>query len=202
MPEVSSVKIPRWAGLSDETAVALHVFVDASEKGYGCCLYGVHDGLSSLLFAKAKVAPVSPPTLARLELQAVVLASKWLEFVVSESRLHIDRIFGWTASLTTWCWVNSPSYRWKTYVANRVTAVQETARTLKVTWKHCPGLDNPADQVSRGVSPSALQESVWQHGPAWLPNERAWPTTPVSQPQEPEGVEIEAHALRFRLKRD
>ena len=133
MPEVSFVKIPRWVGFSDETTVDLHVFADASEKGYGCCLYGVHDDLSSLLFAKAKVAPVSPPTLARLEQQAAVLASKWLEFVVSESRLHIDRIFGWTDSLTTWYWVNSPSYRWKTYVANRVTAVQETARKLKVT---------------------------------------------------------------------
>ena len=87
-----------------------------------------------------------------LELQAAVLASKWLEFVVSESRLHIDRIFGWTDSLTTWYWVNSPSYRWKTYVANRVTAVQETTQKLKVTWKHCPGVDNPADQVSCGLS--------------------------------------------------
>ena len=198
MPEVSSVQMPRWIGFDDETVVDLHVFADASEKGYGCCIYGVHGDVSSLLFAKAKVAPVSPPTLARLELQAAVLASKWLEFVVNESRLQIGRVVCWTDSLTTWHWINSPSYRWKTYVANQVVAVQETARKLSVTWRHCPGTDNPADLVSRGVPPSALQESIWQHGPEWLLEESKWPETPVNQHRESEVIEVEARVFEVQ----
>ena len=198
MPEVSSVQMLRWIGFDDETVVDLHVFADASEKGYGCCIYGVHGDVSSLLFAKAKVAPVSPPTLARLELQAAVLASKWLEFVVNESRLQIGRVVCWTDSLTTWHWINSPSYRWKTYVANRVVAVQETARKLSVTWRHCPGTDNPADLVSRGVPPSALQESIWQHGPEWLLEESKWPETHVNQHRESEVIEVEARVFEVQ----
>ena len=198
MPEISSAQMRRWIGFDDETVVDLHVFADASEEDCGCCIYGVHGNVLSLLFAKAKVAPMSPPTLARLELQVAMLASKWLEFVVDESRLQIGRVVCWTDSLTTWHWINNPSYRWKTHVANRVVTVQETARKLNVTWRHCPDTDNPADLVSCSVPPSALQESIWQHGPAWLLEESKWPETPVNQHRESEVIEVEACVFKVQ----
>ena len=174
MSDVSKVHLPRWVGCYDDSSVTLHVFADASEKAYGCCLYVVSGVLSSLLYAKAKVAPVSPPTIARLELQAVHLASKVLQFVVSQLRINVGRIVGWTDSLTTWHWLMSPSYKWKTYVANRVNAIQDVAKELDVEWRHVPGVSNPADLASRGVPPGELTE-FWKQGPEWLVREEQWP---------------------------
>eukprot|EP00117_Sycon_ciliatum_P049599 scpid108951/ scgid35129/ len=57
-----------------DSNASLHVFVDASEKVYGCGIYLVTDNASCLLFGKSKVGPPAAPTLARLELQAVCLA--------------------------------------------------------------------------------------------------------------------------------
>ena len=121
--EVSSFQLPRWVGCQSNVPISLHVFADASEKGYGCVFYVVTDAASSLLYAKAKVAPVSPPTLARLELQAAHLASRMLTFVTEQLRVDVERIVCWTDSMTTWHWIQNPPYRWKTYVANRVTEI-------------------------------------------------------------------------------
>ena len=35
-------------------------------------------------------------------------------------------------------------------------------------WRDCPGKENPTDIPSRGMSASALFESVWLSGPDWL----------------------------------
>ena len=44
-------------------------------------------------------------------------------------------------------------------------------------WGHCPGVDNPADLGSRGVSAVELLESkMWWKGPKWLCGPReSWP---------------------------
>ena len=194
--EISSLKIPRWIGCSDDSVVSLHLFADASEKGYGCCIYAVHGDVSSLLFAKAKVTPVSPPTLARLELQAVFQGSKVLQFVHSQLRLRVVRIVGWTDSLTTWHWINNPSYRWKTYVANRVASVQEVSKKLNVEWRHCPGSDNPADLASRGVSPNSLSSSLWFSGPEWIVREEDWPQEHASGATEESSQEVRVAAVQ------
>ena len=195
LADISAVRIPRWLGCPVGKPVFLHMFADASEKGYGCCLYVVTGVVSSLLFAKAKVAPVARPTLARLELQAVCLAAKVLSFVVSELRIPIERIVGWTDSLTTWHWISKPSYQWKTYVANRVAAVQEVSRKLHVEWRHCPGVSNPADLVSRGVPVSGLQTVIWLHGPPWLSEESEWPQSISSHSTQESAIEARVAAV-------
>lgn len=41
--------------------------------------------------------------------------------------------------------------------------------TDKYSWRHCPGIMNPADLSSRGISASELVTSrLWWHGPAFL----------------------------------
>jgi len=197
--DVSNVRVPRWIGCHDDSVVALHMFADASEKGYGCCMYVVVDSSSSLLFAKAKVAPVSPPTIARLELQAVHLASRVLRFVVGHLRINVGSIVGWTDSLTTWHWIMSPAYRWKTYVANRVSLIQDVAKELKVEWRHVPGVSNPADLASRGAPPTELQSDFWQHGPEWLVEEAKWPQPVQASASTQESV-VEARVMAVNVE--
>ncbi|XP_065075469.1 uncharacterized protein LOC135699169 [Ochlerotatus camptorhynchus] len=46
-------------------------------------------------------------------------------------------------------------------------------------YRHVPGIENPADMISRGLSPEDLiQNDFWWHGPRWLAEEEnRWPTT-------------------------
>ena len=75
----------------------------------------------------------------------------------------------------------------KTWVANRVVAIQQVAREHQVMWRHCPGAENPADIVSRGCQAKNLESSEWRHGPKWLvQDEDTWPVSPteVTKTQE------------------
>ena len=68
LAEVVSIVIPRWICCNLDTPITLQAFADASEKACGCSLNVVGNGESHFVLAKAKVAPVSLPALARLEL--------------------------------------------------------------------------------------------------------------------------------------
>ncbi|XP_041786290.1 uncharacterized protein LOC121601544 [Anopheles merus] len=86
-------------------------------------------------------------------------------------------------------WLNSSPRRWKPFVANRVAQIKEETRIS--SWRHVPGVDNPADDISRGLNPEELvQCSRWWHGPSWLSyGQEKWPH---DQPAMKEGeVDIE-----------
>ncbi|XP_018399905.1 PREDICTED: uncharacterized protein LOC108777491 [Cyphomyrmex costatus] len=62
-------------------------------------------------------------------------------------------------------WIHTPPYRLKTFVANRVAAIQEI--TASFNWRHVASHDNPADLLSRGAFPSQLiNHTMWIHGPS------------------------------------
>ncbi|GFU90437.1 DUF5641 domain-containing protein [Trichonephila clavipes] len=61
----------------------------------------------------------------------------------------------------------TPANRLKTFVANRVTKVQELTEGFQ--WNHVPSVLNPADLVSRGLRPCDLPNlRLWWHGPQFL----------------------------------
>ena len=131
LQRVSGVQFPRWIAAQIDTPVEVHVFADASEKAYGCCLYVVVDGVSHLVYAKTKVAPLKPLTLPRLELQAAVLAVTRLQFVATLLRLEISRITAWSDSMTALQWISGDALRWKTWVRNRVQRFRRFRRSLE-----------------------------------------------------------------------
>nr|CAH7729894.1 unnamed protein product [Callosobruchus chinensis] len=52
----------------------------------------------------------------------------------------------------------------ETLLSNRVAEIQRLTETVE--WRHVPTFDNPADIVSRGISPKRLlQSDLWFHGP-------------------------------------
>ena len=76
---------------------------------------------------------------------------------------------------------------------NRVTEIHSMADPA--LWAHCPGQDNPADLITRGMHAEALTDSFWFSGPAWL---KAGGNDDVSDPpdldqvselEQPEGAE-------------
>lgn len=62
--------------------------------------------------------------------------------------INFDKITLWSDSTITLHWINAPSHKLKTFVANRVAKIQELTKIHE--WKHVPTHDNPADLVSRG----------------------------------------------------
>ena len=74
-------------------------------------------------------------------------------------------------------------------------------------WKHCPGIENPADISSRGATPAVLAASkfYWE-GPPWLiSGEEHWPKAPISsvaksvETTPKENVEIEVSPVVVRI---
>ena len=68
--------------------------------------------------------------------------------------------------------------------------------TTPSQWRHCPGTDNPADLLSRGLTAEQLKAiDVWWHGPSWLaqPQQHWPPNTPPVVVSLPEGKESATH---------
>ncbi|XP_062535040.1 uncharacterized protein LOC134204227 [Armigeres subalbatus] len=179
--------VPRWVGTSDSNKfVELHGFCDASIKAYGACIYirtiaadgSVH---VHLLTSKSRVAPLEnlkknkkSLSIPRLELSSALLLAHLYEKVTKNIHI-VARCYFWTDSTIVVCWLSSSPSRWKQFVANRVSEIQHV--TKGSDWNHVAGEDNPADIISRGMSPTQLQyESRWFHGPNWLMLDRQyWP---------------------------
>ncbi|CAL8126482.1 unnamed protein product [Orchesella dallaii] len=153
LPQLSSIHIPRCVIPPETHQFQLHGFSDASEKAYAAAVYlrclqnnaivTVH-----LLASKSKVAPLKQVSLPRLELCAAHLLCNLIE-----------------------SWISSPSRKWKTFVANRVAAIQDVIPPQQ--WQHVISQDNPADLPSRGISPHELDgNSLWWHGPSWLSTDK------------------------------
>ena len=79
----ASVEVARWIGGDVLLEHTLHLFVDASERAFGCCIYLLNEKSQQLIYAKSRVAPLKLQTLARMELQAAYLDSKYPTFVKS-----------------------------------------------------------------------------------------------------------------------
>ena len=64
-------------------------------------------------------------------------------------------------------WIRGFNREWKQFVENRVTNIRSL--TKPNNWFHCPGSENPADILSRGMTVSELSRTnLWLSGPQWL----------------------------------
>ncbi len=112
-----------------------------------------------LLTSKTKVAPLPKRkvTLPRLELLSSLMAVRLGEAV--RKALHIQhwKVTYWSDSLVALGWIRGEPNRWKPFVRNQVETIQSVSE--KEWWKHCPGVQNPADLASRGAPAPALVNS-------------------------------------------
>ncbi|XP_065085291.1 uncharacterized protein LOC135707407 [Ochlerotatus camptorhynchus] len=187
LASLDGIAVHRWIGISRiVVAVELHGFCDASNKAYGACVYvrtTAIDGSVAvhLLTSKSRVAPLenlkkNKKTLStpRLELSSALLLAHLYEKIVNSINVTA-KCFFWADSTIVICWLSSSPSRWKQFVANRVSKIQHI--TKGGIWNHVAGEENPADIISRGMTPVQLQyDPRWFHGPCWLKlDQQYWP---------------------------
>ncbi|CAL8136776.1 unnamed protein product [Orchesella dallaii] len=195
LQDIRKVIIPRCITVSSSARYEIHGFCDASERAYGVVLYlraiG-NDGQIKVSFitSKAKVAPLKQVTLARLELIGAVMLSKLMNNVQLIMKLDCE-LFAWCDSTIVLRWIAAHPRRWKTFVANRVAQIQE--HTPVEIWRHVPGIQNPADLASRGITATELNNNVfWWNGPPWLQHHQIplFHTSPASDSTDMEERKI------------
>lgn len=177
---LSNMQIPRYVLSDSAESIELHCFSDASQVGYGACIYmrtidSHGNAKTSLLCSKSKVAPLKPTSIPRLELCAALLSTRLCKIITDSIRLSINRILYWCDSSVVLGWLRGNPSKFKTFVANRVGEILEISNSS--SWRYVPTAENPADLISRGVNPSQLEGSeLWWYGPSFLSNEEAkWP---------------------------
>ncbi|XP_057662513.1 uncharacterized protein LOC130897595 [Diorhabda carinulata] len=185
---LNQIEVPRWLKLTVGN-VSLHTFCDASQVAYATIsfLRVETDNTVSVIMvgAKVRVAPVKRPTIPRLELLAATIGARMASSIVKEIG-DVECHF-WSDSSTALCWIKKEE-PWGVFVFNRVKEIRSL--TDPDTWKHVPGVMNPADLPSRGCFPEELLDSKWWEGPRWLYGPRSeWPNCDV--PPDENEVQME-----------
>lgn len=190
---LASLIIPRFVPGLNSTTLQIHGFCDSSELGYAAvvyfrCEHGDGQVTTHLIIARSKVAPLKKISIPRLELCAAVLLADLIAHVkdVFNNHLAFDDIFCWSDSTVTLAWLKSPSSRWKTYVSNRVSHIQDKVPPRH--WHHVRSQSNPADCATRGLTtPELIDHPLWWQGPPWLSKDaNEWPIpSPLAVVKEP-----------------
>lgn len=178
---LNELELDRRVICTDCVNVQIHAFSDSSEHAYGSCVYVRAQSrcgkvFVNLLCSKAKVAPVKSMTIPRLELCGALISAKLVDKVKDSLNIKIDSVTYWTDSTIVMGWIHTSPHLLQIFVGNRVSQIQTL--TDSDFWRHVPTAENPADFLSRGVSPLAMQDlSTWWHGPDWLTKDASeWPT--------------------------
>lgn len=174
LKSMEPITIPRAINISPATDYFLHGFCDASETGYGACVYLVSNDSVRLICSKSRVAPIKRMTTPRLELLAAVLLANLVTKVASALTKPPSRLFYWSDSEITLFRIRSQSSLYNVFVGSRIAEIQQLS--ISTDWLFVPTDHNPADIVSRGCLPNELHTiDLWWNGPIFLTNPETWP---------------------------
>lgn len=172
------ISLRRNIPTANAVAIQLIGFADAaSSLAYGCCVYlrVIYDtGVTCmyLLCSKSRVNPLNKTlTIPRLELNAALLLSKLITKVQNciTNKIAVHNTYLFSDSKIVLAWIESQQTQLQAYVANRVKVI--TQLTMGYTWHYAPSQENPADCITRGVSPEDLAHNdMWWNGPTFLRN--------------------------------
>ncbi|XP_038062588.1 uncharacterized protein LOC119733080 [Patiria miniata] len=176
LEHIPSIRLPRcYTPPQVDTATverSLHVFCDSSERLYGAVAYmrsidPQGKVFLSFVVAKCRVAPQRRTSMPRLELMAALVGAQLAQFVTQTLDVNIQYVTMWSDSTTVLTWIQSDSCRFKVFVGTRIAEIQTL--TTGSEWRYVRYADNPADDITRGLSVSELGPgSRWIEGPPWL----------------------------------
>ena len=149
-------------------------FCDASEKAIAAVGYlqgTLPDGRRSLGFflGKAKVAPLHGHSIPRLELCSALLAVEIAEKISNHMGLGLQDFRFHSDCKDVIGYIYNTAQRFHTYVANRVARIFSSTSFRQ--WSYVMTDNNPADQGTRSLRPSEMQDSTWLIGPSSLVSE-------------------------------
>lgn len=122
----------------------------------------------SLVFGQAKVTPINPVSVPRLELCGAVLAAQAVDKVVKELDMAVSEMVFYTDSKVVLGYIRNESRRFYVYVANRVEIIRKISTPDQ--WRYVESGNNPADLATGGLQAKDLTESDWLSVPAFLRN--------------------------------
>ncbi|XP_039307877.1 uncharacterized protein LOC120358265 [Solenopsis invicta] len=207
LQDLPRLTFPRWVNYTSSYSIEIHGFCDASNQALAAAVYirvATTQGAirTTLLASKTKVAPLKKLTIPRLELSGACLLTRLVSHILNVFTFPNIPIFLWTDSSITYTWISNHPSRWKDFVQNRVSFIQDTLPQAK--WRFVPGTENPADLATRGLTPSQLAElPIWWTGPLWLLQaSEEWPVMASSskQPEIPEERPARSNTVRRRLE--
>jgi len=152
---------------------------------------------------KARVTPLKPVTIPRLELTAALLSVRISASLREELEYdQIAEVF-YTDSQVVLGYIKSDARRFHVFVANRVQQIRDNSTPDQ--WKYIETKENPADESSRGLSPRDLIDSRWLNGPPFLwqrelPNKNDDVNLDIS-PDDPEVKKVQVFATGARHER-
>ena len=208
LPQLEQLEVDRCFKPHDFGRVIsrqLHHFSDASQEGYGAVSYlrmvnSRGDIHCSFVIGKARLAPLKPMTIPRMELSAAVVSTRLERMIHRElSEPTTSESVYWTDSTCVIRYIGNEDKRFQTFVANRVATIREVSPPTQ--WRYVNTSCNPADDASRGLTAeSFLQERRWLRGPQflWLPEEN-WPEKPagISTEVEEDDPEVKRTSKTF-----
>ena len=110
--------------------------------------------------AKARVTPINPVTIPRLELTAALVSAKISKMLQRELKYdNVTNIF-WTDSQIVLGYIKNEARRFHVFVATRVQQIRNLTEVSQ--WRHVTSADNPADCGSRGLSPAELTDHCFR----------------------------------------
>ncbi|XP_064619531.1 uncharacterized protein LOC135482978 [Lineus longissimus] len=176
LPHLEQLSTPRCykpGGFGEVASASLHHFSDASSRAYGQCSYvrlvsrqgDVH---CSFIMGKARVTPLKPLTIPRLELTAALTSVRISTMLTRELDYKIAEQTFWTDSKVVMGYIANEERRYHVFVANRVQEIRK--ETEPSQWRHVASEENVADEASRGLNPEQLASGTarWLRGPDFL----------------------------------
>ena len=199
--DLHEMKIPRRVSTLDNIVkYELHHFSDASLQGVAVASYlrtTDSDGRvdCSLLYASAKLTPVRPLTVPRLELIGANLAVKIDSMLRAELHVELGESTFWCDSAIVLSYIANESKRFQIFVANRVAQIRD--RTNPNQWRFIPTQLNPADYPSRGMYAKDLIDCrTWIQGPDFLTeSEDKWPSRVTVSRPSPDDPELKRNIV-------
>ncbi|XP_053968820.1 uncharacterized protein LOC128870244 [Anastrepha ludens] len=137
--------------------------------------------VSRLVAAKAKVAPLRPLSIPRLELQAAVIGARLTNMVEEAHHIKFEKRCTWSDSKTVLKWLHGDLRKFQQFVMFRIAEIQKA--TAISEWRWIPTKMNVAD-IATKTRPCIEVAHQWINGPAFL-------TLPTKEWPEQEDLERE-----------
>jgi len=169
LQDIPKYKVPRYFGYDEEEDKVFSIvcFCDASKKAYATTVY-LHQESNScskanIVFAKIRLAPVKHITIPRLELMAIVIDVRCIQYVKEQLQMDITNTYLWSDSQVALAWINSDK-KLPVFVRNRISDIKKQS---DIVLNYVNTEENPADVAKKGATVNYLS-NLWWHGQNWL----------------------------------